>query len=119
MSSFVVMVKLSEEQIFSFNRLMLGWITENKHLSKALTRFDHLIVLNSKALTFDFNGLSLDYQKKFVLNNFELYCTSLFLAIKPRMKVFVKNEGFRAYDFHCVFVLGNLRHERTEKVSTF
>lgn len=113
------MVKLSEEQIFSFNRLMSGWVTENVHLTKALARYDKLIVLDNNALKFDFNGLSLDYQKKFVLNNFELYCTSLFLAIKPRMKVFVKNEGFRAFDFHCVFVLGTLRHERIEKVSTF
>ena len=98
---------------------MSGWVIENKHLTKALTRFDGLIVLNNEALKFDFNGLSLDYQKKFVLNNFELYCTSLFLAIKPRMKVFVKNEGFRAFDFHCIFVLGSLQYERIEKISSF
>ncbi|ETZ21861.1 hypothetical protein [Pedobacter sp. V48] len=113
------MVKLSEEQFFSFNRLMSGWVAENIHLTKALVRFDNLIVLDASALKFDFNGLSQDYQKKFVLNNFELYCTSLFLTIKPRMKVFVKNEGFRALDFHCIFALGKLRHERIEKVSTF
>ncbi|WP_448634655.1 hypothetical protein [Pedobacter panaciterrae] len=98
---------------------MSGWVAENIHLTRALIRFDSLIVLDASALNFDFNGLCEDYQKKFILNNFELYCTSLFLAIKPRMKVFVKNEGFRALDFNCIFALGNFRHERVEKVSAF
>lgn len=109
---------LSKEQIISFNRFASGFVIGNKYLSKALNRFDKLIVLTEhNQLIFDFNELNENYQLKFISNNFQLYCTSLFIAFKPIITTFLKNEGFISHDFDCVFLMGPKREDRLETVS--
>jgi len=111
------MLTLDEEQIQSFNRLMHGWVLGNKYIQKATMNHRDLIVLGANGtINFNFDHLSEAYQQKFMLNNFPLYCTSLFLAIKPQIVVFLKNEGITYYNFHCLFLLGSLKHEKIERV---
>jgi hypothetical protein len=110
---------LNQEQIASFNRLMSGWVMTNKYIGKAVGSYNDLIVLTEgDTICFNLHHFSAAYQEKFVLNNFELYCTQLFLAIKPQIIVFLKNEGFLAYDFQCVFLLKAMSWSKMENVST-
>ncbi|WEK18593.1 MAG: hypothetical protein P0Y49_17535 [Candidatus Pedobacter colombiensis] len=74
---------LDKEQVMSFNRFAAGFVTANKYMQKAIRCDNRLIVLTkSNQLIFDFNDFTDEYQQKFMLNNFELYCTSLFIAFK-------------------------------------
>ncbi|SDL85023.1 hypothetical protein SAMN04487898_12658 [Pedobacter sp. ok626] len=108
---------LDEEQVKSFNRFATAFVTANQYMSKAIRYPNKLIVINeSNKLSFDFNDFTEEYQRKFILNNFELYCTSLFIAFKPRLVTFLKNEGITSYNFDCVFLLGDKRFNKTEKV---
>ena len=111
---------LNLEQIASFNRLMSGWVMANKYIGKAVGSCTDLIVLGEgDTICFNLHHFSAAYQEKFMLKNFQLYCTQLFLAIKPQIIVFLKNEGFTAYDFQCVFLLRDISWSKMEKVSTW
>ena len=108
---------LNEEQVMSFNRFAAAFVTANKYMSKAISHYNKLIVLTeNNRLIFDFNGFTEEYRQKFILNNFELYCTSLFIAFKPRIVTFLKNEGMTSYGFDCVFLLGDRRLSKIESV---
>ncbi|PTS99711.1 hypothetical protein DBR11_11630 [Pedobacter sp. HMWF019] len=111
-------MNFNEEQIKSFNRLSGSFVSSNKYLSEAAIDHERLITLNhASQLIFNFDCLTERYQRKFILNNFELYCTSLFIALKPRILTFLKNEGLTGYTFNSIYILGQLRVERFEKVS--
>lgn len=111
-------MKLNNEQIISFNRFISGFVASNKYISKAVNQYDKLIVFtDSQQLVFNFNELDQTYQKKFINNNLELYCTSLFIAIKPIIITFLKNEGITSYSFQCIFQCGDKRVNRSETVS--
>jgi len=117
-TKFVSIMILNEEQVKSFNRFATAFVTANQYMSKAIRYPNKLIVINgSSKLSFDFNDFTEEYQRKFILNNFELYCTSLFIAFKPRIVTFLKNEGMTSYNFDCVFLLGDKRFSKTERVS--
>lgn len=111
-------MNFNEEQRKSFNRLAGSFVSSNKYLNKAAIDHEKLITLNHAGqLTFNFDYLTETYQKKFILNNFELYCTSLFIAIKPRILTFLKNEGLTGFTFDSIYILGQLKIARFEKVS--
>ncbi|MDR6786398.1 hypothetical protein ABIE26_005117 [Pedobacter africanus] len=113
-------MELNREQIISFNHLMRGWVMNNKYLQKATQNYD-LIALHEggKTVRFNLGNLSVAYQQKFVLKNFDLYCTQLFLAVKPQFIVFLKNEGITSYNFHLIFLAGNMVCDKMETVSTW
>lgn len=111
-------MKLNDEQIVSFNRFTIGFIASNKYISKAVHHYHKLVVFtDSQQLVFNLNELDKAYQQKFINNNLELYCTSLFIAIKPIIITFLKNEGMTRYNFFCVFLHGKDRVDRVETVS--
>jgi hypothetical protein len=111
-------MKFNDDQIKSFNRFTASFVASNQYLSKALKHYDKLIVLTDcHQLFFNLNEFDETYQRKFISNNPELYCTSLFLAIKPLIITILKNEGMTGYSFRCVFLCGDKRVDRTETVS--
>lgn len=112
-------MKLNNDQIESFNRLIHGWVMNNKYIQKALVQNTNLIVLEDElTVQFNLDILSVAYQKKF-MKNFNLYCTSLFLTIKPQMIVFLKNEGIQYYTFRLLFLAGDKVCDKMETVTTW
>ncbi|WP_316812149.1 hypothetical protein [Pedobacter heparinus] len=113
-------MKLNEEQIDSFNRLMQGWVLNNKYIQKAAVQSHGLIVLEERnTVQFYLDCFSTAYQQKFMLKNFQLYCTQLFLAIKPQIIVFLKNEGLEYYTFRLLFLAGDHVYDKMETVTTW
>lgn len=111
-------MNFNDEQRKSFNRLAGSFVSSNKYLNKATIDHEKLITLNhASQLIFNFDYLTEAYQRKFILNNFELYSTSLFIAIKPRIFTFLKNEGLTGFTFNSIYILGQLKVERSEKIS--
>ncbi|SMC47090.1 hypothetical protein SAMN04488524_0674 [Pedobacter africanus] len=116
----VMRVILNLEQQASFNRIMRGWVMANDRIQRGMQHNGDLIVLvDGNTICFNLANFSKAYREKFILNNFELYCTQLFLAVKPQIQVFLKNEGFRSYDFQCVFLLQDMTWSKMEKVGSY
>ncbi len=114
------MVVLNEEEVMSLNRILSGFVTSNKYIGSAISYYDRLIVFtDSNKLVFHLDEFTASYQKKFILNNIELYCTSLFLALKPGLITFLKNEGRIGYSFNCVFLLGGKRIDKIETIKVY
>lgn len=111
---------LNLEQQTSFNRMMRSWVSANERIQRGMQDNGDLIVMVERnTICFNLSNFSKAYREKFILNNFELYCTQLFLAVKPQILVFLKNEGFRSYDFQCVFLLHDMTWSKMEKVGSY
>lgn len=116
-----MVVFLNQEQAESFNRMMGAWVSANTRIQKGMQHAGgRLIVLvEGSTICFNLATFSNAYQEKFILNNFQLYCTQLFLTVKPQIVVFLRNEGFRSYDFQCVFLLKDMTWSKTERISSY
>lgn len=111
-------MNLNTEQVQSLNRFTTSFVAGNPYLSKSVNRYNKLIVCNpGNQLIFDLDEFGETYQKKFIVNNLDLYCTSLFIAVKPIIVTFLKNEGMTGSKFNCLFLFADRKVERVEAIN--
>jgi hypothetical protein len=111
-------MKLSTEQINGFNRWMAATVRANKVLTKASGSYIGLIVLVDNKITVNLKHLSPEYQEKFILMNYDDFCSNFITFLKKAIVSFFILEKIEYHTFNFVFILDGRKFEKFVTIFT-